>query len=1526
MAGGGDGAGAAKMLLVAVSYSDDPALFLPGAAQETRAVQQLLTRRCFLPPQRRVLAEGSGTPPTRDNVMTALRWLVRGAVAGDSLFVHVVARGVRSLPELGHDPGEGEALAPCDWREAGLIRDDELWDVLVGGLGTGVRLTCVFDVFSAGPMLELPFRLTATRDGTITLTEGSAEPVPGQVISASLAPDADSSCPAGALTNAFVAALVSRPRPSHEQLAADLRTVLMQRLGERAPGAMVASSQRFDLRAPFSMQAVRPEGPVGPQTDPEHQALVRRIEQLEDEVERQRKGQPAAAKKQSRGRRAERLQPADELLGAARAVIVGVGYDDAPERARLEGSADKARAVQRFLMEQGFNSRLRVLTEDAQAEHLRPTRDNVLAAMRWLSRSAEAGEALYFHFIGHGAAAASGGNGTAVALAPSDFARRGYITGDEIASVMVRALPPGCRLTCIADMAAAGTIAELPHVMTAQGSGLSFSHSPLDAGEVPASVLILGTVPGEADAADGQRTPGALTHALTTVLSLTPQPTLSELLRGVGEQLKQQLGEGCRMPRVSASWRASASEFFHLGIQPQQLKVRRNADPPSDRLSPARAADDGGVAGAAAPAEDTDKTAAGSYDGGAAFVSLSQDGKTATVTKGALWGDSAKTAAVHGADLKFADDSVGSATYDADARSLTFPQLGTDGKPVVWTKDKAKRRQSGAAHATVASYPNPPPRPSPVVVGASRAVTIGIDYRGQGCQLNGCVRDTRTWQRFLQRQCFHAELRCLTDDNPSYMPTRANIMACLRWLVRECMPGDCLLLHYCGHGTRHAGVDPSGPPSAEHPPGICPVDWESAGMIGGQELMDTLATRLPAGARLTCVFDLDAPCPTPVVDVPTSLTVTQDGGFELRERAEPPLPAHVVSITAAPPPPPHPAAGSAGSLTTAFMTVLNHTPQPTHEALLRGLASAMRQRGGEEAAAPRVSSSRRLSPAAPFFLGAAADPALLPPGSASAPPPPPPLTELSTPSQGADPGQQQTITGATKALIIGVTYQGQEVQLPQAGSAARSMASMLQRAGFRGVTKLLLDDDPQSVPTRANIAQAISWLLTGVDPGDSLFFSFAGHGPRMAEQQEGGVVPACIAPSDWASAGTIDLSELRDALVDPLVPGARLTAIIDVANPTSTVDLQHWLTAEADGGFALTQGRRGRQTEGSAVFISALTDPRQPPPHPGGGGGVGALSTSIASALERHEQPTCSQLLSDVRQGMGQRTGVWSLVPRISSSRPFAPGDRFHFGALPQSASTPLAVTSPPPQHTSDWARLASPPPAAWRGPSAVRDDGVVVDASPRRQFAQRAPADHDGGRSAFPEYTPIYNTPARQQQQARVQPYRLATEQPGGQGYYDPTKMAQLSSCMRDIQQSISDALAEARERNEPGSRQRGTLEPLESMRTAAPRPAALQSQSSASPLRAALPAGAAPRKAALRTPTEPLGMRLVPGPGGMAVEAVTAGSPAHLAGVGVGDIVHTIGGFPVLSTDDVRAARALASRQGSTAVFMDVTPALLA
>ncbi|KAL4931084.1 caspase family protein [Aspergillus undulatus] len=141
--------------------------------------------------------------------------------------------------------------------------------------------------------------------------------------------------------------------------------------------------------------------------------------------------------------------------------------------------------------------------------------------------------------------------------------------------------------------------------------------------------------------------------------------------------------------------------------------------------------------------------------------------------------------------------------------------------------------------------------------GKRKALLIGINYFGQPNQLQGCINDVTNVSTFLsQRHGYRREdMVILTDDqkNPQSLPTKANILRAMRWLVAGANPNDSLFIHFSGHGGRTPDLD--GDEDDGFDDVIYPVDYRTVGHIVDDEMHDIMVRPLLPGVRLTAIFD-----------------------------------------------------------------------------------------------------------------------------------------------------------------------------------------------------------------------------------------------------------------------------------------------------------------------------------------------------------------------------------------------------------------------------------------------------------------------------------------------------------------------------------------------------------------------------------------------------------------------------------------------------------------------------------------------
>ena len=114
----------------------------------------------------RVLRDnGADVSPTKANIEKALRWLVRGAGRGDSLLLHFSGHGFSQKDtDAFTDEADGmdECLVPLDFKEAGVVKDDDLFRTLGAPLARGASLVAVMDCCHSGTLLDLGYDFTLT--------------------------------------------------------------------------------------------------------------------------------------------------------------------------------------------------------------------------------------------------------------------------------------------------------------------------------------------------------------------------------------------------------------------------------------------------------------------------------------------------------------------------------------------------------------------------------------------------------------------------------------------------------------------------------------------------------------------------------------------------------------------------------------------------------------------------------------------------------------------------------------------------------------------------------------------------------------------------------------------------------------------------------------------------------------------------------------------------------------------------------------------------------------------------------------------------------------------------------------------------------------------------------------------------------------------------------------------------------------------------------------------------------------------
>lgn len=134
-----------------------------------------------------------------------------------------------------------------------------------------------------------------------------------------------------------------------------------------------------------------------------------------------------------------------------------------------------------------------------------------------------------------------------------------------------------------------------------------------------------------------------------------------------------------------------------------------------------------------------------------------------------------------------------------------------------------------------------------------KAVLIGCNYAGTKAELRGCINDVKRMYRCLVDRYGFSEddIKVLIDADDSYtQPTGRNIRQALDELVRSAEPGDYLVVHYSGHGTR-LPAETGDDDDTGYDECIVPCDFN---LINDDDFRD-LVDQVPHGCRITIISD-----------------------------------------------------------------------------------------------------------------------------------------------------------------------------------------------------------------------------------------------------------------------------------------------------------------------------------------------------------------------------------------------------------------------------------------------------------------------------------------------------------------------------------------------------------------------------------------------------------------------------------------------------------------------------------------------
>lgn len=561
---------------------------------------------------------------------------------------------------------------------------------------------------------------------------------------------------------------------------------------------------------------------------------------------------------------------------------------------------------------------------------------------------------------------------------------------------------------------------------------------------------------------------------------------------------------------------------------------------------------------------------------------------------------------------------------------------------------RAVRNDAYATRAGGASGSAPPPAAasgaaaggaggSNAPAGIDRALVIGINYNGTSAQLGGCINDAKNALKSLQQWGFHPtntqNFMMLTEeaDKANY-PTRANILAGMKWLVKDAREGDVYWFHFSGHGSQIA--DKEGDEIDSMDETICPLDYEKAGMITDDDIRKIMVDPLPKGVTLYCIFDcchsgtmmdLRFKYDAKTKKLAITDTIKQADAFVLM------ISGCMDAQTSADLPPGFDKLikESVGALSGCLYPMIGK--KRDWQTMVEEVRKKLKTSSLEQI--PQMEASRDFDITDIAFKYAFND--FVPPPKVQ----PDPTVPI----------------GINRAVVIGVNYIGGSAPLSGCINDARSALDFLFRNGLpkkpRDSYVLLTEEKGEFRPTRKNILKAIHWLVKGCKPGETLWFHFSGHGTQMADKDgdEGDGYDESICPVDYEKEGMITDDEIKRTLVYTLRKGVTLYCIFDCCHSGTIMDLRFKYDATKK---TMEISNDVKAEDALVCMISGCMSEQTSADLPPGyekmlSQSVGALSYTLYPLIEK--KLPWSTLIENVRKGL--KKSRLEQIPQFESSR-----------------------------------------------------------------------------------------------------------------------------------------------------------------------------------------------------------------------------------------------------------------------------------
>jgi hypothetical protein len=230
------------------------------------------------------------------------------------------------------------------------------------------------------------------------------------------------------------------------------------------------------------------------------------------------------------------------------------------------------------------------------------------------------------------------------------------------------------------------------------------------------------------------------------------------------------------------------------------------------------------------------------------------------------------------------------------------------------------------------------------------------------------------------------------------------------------------------------------------------------------------------------------------------------------------------------------------------------------------------------------------------------------------------------------------------ALLIGCNYIGTQYQLSGCLTDVMNIQTKIKsQYGFQEIK--IMTDETSLKPTKINIINEITSLLSNSTAGDTLFFAFSGHGTTQkdtnGDEKDG--VDEMFVPLDF---NYISDDEIKTLFDKELKTGVSLFCLFDCCHSGTILDLKYQYLDSTNYDMA-THNTKDTETKGQVFLLSGCMDNQTSADAYISNKYQGAMTWAFLDTLNKNATPTWKDLVTTMRNTL--KTTQYNQVPQLSS-------------------------------------------------------------------------------------------------------------------------------------------------------------------------------------------------------------------------------------------------------------------------------------